>query len=112
MPLINLKTSLDVSYDHEELLIEFSKEISRLTNKPEHYVMTIIEKNIPMSFAGSTDPCAYVDMKSIGSLQPREMSQSICNIINKFTGISPSRIYINFVDISADKWGFNSSTFG
>tara|TARA_Y100001968_G_C19097220_1_gene590723 strand:+ start:129 stop:467 length:339 start_codon:yes stop_codon:yes gene_type:complete len=111
MPLIILRTSLSEIEGAEELLKELSKQLSILTSKPEKYVMTILEKNLQMTFSGNNDPCCYVEIKSIGSLKPKIMSEVISSIISKKTKIAIDRIYINFEDIEASKWGFNGATF-
>ena len=86
--------------------------IADLTGKPENYVMTMIQRDSQMTFAGSDEPCCFISIKSIGSLNPSSMSKSLCNLIASKTNIKENRIYIEFVDIKPSNWGFNSSTFG
>ena len=112
MPLINIKTSAIKSIDSDRFLKAVSEEISLLTGKAEKYVMTSFQPNLSMTFGGINDPCCYVEIKSIGSLNPREMSNSLGNLINLYTGIPTDRIYINFDDIEAKNWGYNNTTFG
>ncbi len=111
MPLITIRTSLAKLPESNEFLKTVSKEISSLTGKPESYVMTLLETGIPMTFAGKTEPSCYVEVKSIGSISPKEMSKSICNTIESWTEIPSSRIYINFEDVEGQMWGFNGTTF-
>ncbi|WP_256377330.1 phenylpyruvate tautomerase MIF-related protein [Synechococcus sp. UW86] len=68
MPLINVRTSLQALKDGSALLQELSSELANQTGKPEAYVMTLLETGVPMTFAGSHEPCAYVEVKSIGTL--------------------------------------------
>tara|TARA_Y100001968_G_C19136750_1_gene609468 strand:+ start:226 stop:561 length:336 start_codon:yes stop_codon:yes gene_type:complete len=111
MPAINLRTSVTFQ-KQDELLKTLSNELSSLTGKPETYVMTSLETGVAMSFGGTLDPCCYVEVKSIGSLQPAKMSESLCQIISSEMGIPLNRIYIEFADIEAKFWGWNGSTFG
>ena len=112
MPLINVRTSvLDID-EPEVLLKELSNELSSLTGKPESYVMTLLETNVPMTFAGTKDPCCYVEIKSIGSIDSSKMSSAFCKSIENATGISSKRIYIGFEDVPASLWGWNGRTFG
>tara|TARA_Y100001968_G_scaffold306146_1_gene322697 strand:- start:377 stop:715 length:339 start_codon:yes stop_codon:yes gene_type:complete len=111
MPLISLKTSLPEIEDLNGLIKELSKQLSVLTEKPEQYVMAMIETNIPMSFSGSNEPCCYAEVKSIGSLKPNEMSEVLSMIISEKTKIPINRIYISFENIEGSKWGFNGRTF-
>ena len=86
--------------------------IADLTGKPENYVMTMIQRDTRMTFAGSDEPCCFIKVKSIGSLSPSLMSQSLCELIATKTNINTNRIYIEFTDVKASNWGFNGSTFG
>ena len=112
MPLIQINTSSKSHLDIDLLQKETSKLVSALTGKPENYVMTIIKCNNQMTFAGSDEPCCFIKLKSIGSLNPSSMSKALCELISSRTNIASNRIYIEFVDIKATNWGFNGSTFG
>ena len=112
MPLIQIKTSVSNIKEEEKLLKEISQEISTLTRKPEKYVMASLETNIPMIFSGEMEDCCFVEVKSIGNLDPTKMTQSLCNLLEAKTGIRSNRIYINFEDIKGKNWGYNGSTFG
>ena len=112
MPLINVHTSLPDLKDAELLLQELSAELTKLTGKPEAYVMTMLQTGVPMTFAGSAEPCAYIEIKSIGALRPSEMSASFCELIQARTGIPAKRVYIGFEDVQASCWGWNGNTFG
>ena len=113
MPLIQINTSSKSVVKNDDLLQkDISKMIADLTKKPENYVMTIIQKDTMMTFGGSDEPCCFIKVKSIGSLSPSSMSKSICELIASNSNIKTGRIYIEFVDVKASNWGFNSSTFG
>ena len=111
MPLIEINTSSKSIFEIDLLQKEISKMVADLTGKPENYVMTIIQSDTLMTFAGSDEPCCFIKLKSIGSLNPSKMSKSLCDLIASKTNISTNRIYIEFVDVKAKNWGFNSSTF-
>ena len=93
---------------HEDM----SQIMADLTGKSEKYVMTIIQRDTNMTFAGSDEPCCFINVKSIGSLTPSSMSKSLCELIASKTNINKNRIYIEFIDVKPSNWGFNSSTFG
>jgi len=112
MPFIQINTSSKSEVDSDFLQKEISKKIADLTGKPENYVMTMIQSNTQMSFAGSDEPCCFIKVKSIGSLNPSLMSKSLCELIASKTNINTNRIYIEFIDVKASNWGYNSSTFG
>ena len=113
MPFIQINTSSKSVVGNDDLLQkDISKLIADLTGKPENYVMTMIQRDAKMTFAGSDEPCCFIKVKSIGSLSPSLMSKSLCELVASKTNIKTNRIYIEFIDVKASNWGFNSSTFG
>ena len=112
MPFIQINTSSKSVIENNLLQKEISKMVADLTGKPEEYVMTMIESDSQMTFAGSDQPCCFIKLKSIGSLKPSSMSKSLCQLISSKTNIKANRIYIEFIDVKASNWGFNNSTFG
>ena len=113
MPFIQVNISSKSDVGNADLLQkDISKMVADLTGKPENYVMTMIQRDNKMTFAGSDEPCCFINVKSIGSLNPSSMSKSLCELIASKTNINPNRIYIEFIDVKASHWGFNSSTFG
>ena len=112
VPLITVRTSLPSVENSEALLQALSAALAQQTGKPEAYVMTLLETAVPMTFAGSTEPCAYEEIKSIGALKPAAMTASFCALISSSTGLSSDRIYVAFEDVKASSWGWNGRTFG
>ena len=113
MPFIQINTSSKSVVENEDLLQRhISKLVSDLTGKPENYVMTMIQSDNSMTFAGSDEPCCFMKIKSIGSLNPSMMSRPLCELIASKTNININRVYIEFIDVKASNWGFNGSTFG
>ena len=112
MPLIQISTSTKSVIEDDSLQKEISKKVASITGKPESYVMTILQTNTEMTFAGSKEPCCFIKLKSIGSLQPSSMTNTLCNLIASKTNINSNRIYIEFIDVKATHWGYNNSTFG
>lgn len=117
MPLIKVQTSV-AAPDRptlEVLLKQLSTSLAKHTGKPESYVMTAFEPGIAMTFAGTTDPVCYIEIKSIGSLssaQTQAMSQDFCQQVNTALGVPLNRTYIEFADAKGYLWGWNGSTFG
>ena len=112
MPLINLRTSVTSVDRCEELLLEMSATLAEQTGKPEDYVMTLLETDVPMTFGGTSAPAALVEIKSIGALHPPAMTAVFCELITARTGIPADRIYITFDDVPASALGWNGRTFG
>ena len=110
MPYINVSTSAKVN-DKEKLLEEISILISSLTNKSKKFVMAKIEDNCLMHFDDVTPSC-FLEIKSIGSLNPSKMAKPISNFIHENMGIPIDGIYISFQDVPASLWAWNGRTFG
>lgn len=115
MPLIKVQTSV-ASIERsavEEMLKELSAKLAKHLGKPESYVMTAFESDVPMTFGGTSEPVCYVEIKSIGKMGDRTlaMSQDFCQQISDRLGVPKNRIYIEFSDAQGPMWGWNGSTF-
>ena len=110
MPFINVSTSAKIK-DKIKLLEEISILISSLTNKSKSFVMAKIEDNCQMYFDDETPSC-FLEIKSIGSLNPSEMAKPMSDFVSEKLGIPTDRIYISFEDVPASLWAWNGRTFG
>ena len=111
MPYINVSTSSKVN-DKCKLLEEISLLISSLTNKSIRFVMAKIDDNCQMYFDDDDTPSCFLEIKSIGSLNPSEMAKPISDFVYEKMGIPIDRIYISFEDVPASLWAWNGRTFG
>ena len=111
MPLIHVHTSAGNIQNQDSILKTLSLELSNLTKKPENYVMAILQTDLAMTFGGTNSPCCYIEVKSIGALNPSEMTKKLCTLIEDLLKIPQNRIYISFEDINGEDWGFNGNTF-
>ena len=110
MPYINVSTSVKIE-DKKKLLEEISILVSSLTNKSKRFVMAKLDDNSEMYFDDES-PCCFLEIKSIGSLNPSEMAKPISNLVNEKIGIPIDKIYISFEDVPASMWAWNGRTFG
>ena len=111
MPLLSVSTSIEIK--EKKLFLEnCSRLVSKLTKKPEQYVMVRLFDETPMLFNSNESPSCFIDFKSIGSLNPSEMSKEISSFISNHIGIPSNRVYINFEDVHASNWAWNGRTFG
>jgi len=115
MPLLTLQTSVRLSnQQRHDLLAPLSKRVSECIGKPERYVMVIVSEQV-MMMAGSDQPAAFADIRSIGGLNRevnRTLSEGVCRVLQDQLGISPDRVYLGFTSVSAENWGWDSGTFG
>ena len=110
MPYINISTSVKIE-DKKELLEEISILLSSLTNKSKRFVMAKLDDDSKMYFDDHS-PCCFLEIKSIGSLNPLEMAKQISNFVYEKMGIPIDKIYISFEDVPASMWAWNGRTFG
>ncbi len=114
MPLAKIVTNRTPGSDPAKLLGKVSSLLAARLGKPEAYVMTCLEPPAAMTFAGTNEPTAYVEIKNIGRFTPektRELSSELCALIGEALSVAPSRIYIEFSDAQGHLWGYDSETF-
>lgn len=114
MPYLKIQTNQKLSESAEkEFLEKASATVSRELGKPESYVMVAIDPPRPMMFAGSDEPTAYLELKSIGlpASSTKDLSGVLCQLISEELSIDQDRVYIEFTNAERNMWGWNSSTF-
>lgn len=116
MPLIKVQSSVATpdKAKVENLLGSLSAKLAKHLGKPESYVMTAFEADVPMTFGGTTDPTCFVEIKSIGTMKPEQtkaMSADFCQEIESELGVAKNRVYLEFVDAERHLWGWNGGTF-
>jgi phenylpyruvate tautomerase len=114
MPYLKIQTNQTVNPGEAEALIsKASKLVATELGKPEKYVMVALSNPVPMVFAGTDAPTAYLELKSIGlpSSRTGDLSQALCALIENELAISQKRVYIEFADAPRTMWGWNGSTF-
>jgi phenylpyruvate tautomerase PptA (4-oxalocrotonate tautomerase family) len=112
--IIYRHTGIQMTEKKRNLVTSLSNIVSQATGKPQQYVMATIT-DAQISMAGETGPAAFIDVRSIGSINKQVnqcISKEIKILLEKDFTISGDRIYINFTDVQAGNWGWNGSTFG
>lgn len=113
MPLLSIETNTALPANTGRLTAELSAAVAQWLGKPEGYVMVRLQHHPAMRFAGTTDPLAYCELKSIGLPEAKtgELSGALCARLEEMLGIPPERVYIEFNDAPRKFWGWNGSTF-
>jgi phenylpyruvate tautomerase len=114
MPYLLIQTNVTPdSATRAALSRHLSKRLADWLGKPEQYVMVALQPGTAMYFAGSDDPCAYLELKSIGLPESRlpELSALLSRTMADELGISTDRVYIEFSAAEPQWWGWNASTF-
>jgi phenylpyruvate tautomerase PptA (4-oxalocrotonate tautomerase family) len=114
MPFLKIQTNHPLAQaDARSLAAKSSRMVAELLGKPEAYVMVSVETVTAMQFAGTDEPLAYLELKSIGL--PKTItspaSRALCDLVAGETGIATNRIYIEFTNAPRHMWGWNGDTF-
>lgn len=114
MPYLKIQTNQPFENSKaDDLIKNASALVADKLGKPESYVMVAFEPPIAMTFAGSDEPCLFMELKSIGlsESQTPALSAALCELANSTLGIPKDRIYIEFADAPRKMWGWNGATF-
>ncbi len=114
MPLLKIATNRDLDEAAAaHLARDASRAVAEMLGKPERYVMVDVAGGRVMTFAGTDEPLAYLELKSIGLPAERtaEFSAALCEMICTRLRVPKDRIYIEFADAERHMWGWNGGTF-
>ena len=114
MPYLNIQTNITVTAERREIVLKRSSAlVSEVLGKPEKYVMVALKDEVPMLFGGSSDPVAFLELKSIGLSggSTREYAREFCKFITETLDIPGERVYVKFNDAQRSMWGWNGDTF-
>jgi phenylpyruvate tautomerase len=114
VPYLKIQTNQPLAPDSAKALArKASTLVAKQLGKPESYVMISVENNPAMTFAGSDEPLAFLELKSIGlpDAITADTSRVLCELVSAETAIDSARIYIEFSDAPRKMWGWNKGTF-
>ncbi len=114
MPYIKIETNLKPdSLKQQEFLKDCSEFVAALLEKSEEHVMVSVSHDTPIFFGKSSEPAAYVELKSMAITEEMcgILSEKICVFLKNRLDITPNRIYIEFSTINGKMFGCNSKTF-
>lgn len=114
MPLLNINTNVKVAQtDQPQLLKAASQATAEMLGKPESYVMVKLQQDLPMTFGGSDEALALLELKSLGLPEDKtaEYSDKLCRLISEQLSVNSNRIYIEFSSPPRHMWGWDHKTF-
>lgn len=112
MPYLRIETNLELTPEQRDALLSIaSTQLGETLGKPEAYVMVEVVCGVDLIFAGTREPSAYVELKSIGLKDTPGLSRFVCGLLRSELSIPPHRVYIEFIDIDPKRWGWNNGTF-
>ena len=115
MPLLKVFTSAEPPVERAAWLRELSALLARALDKPEEYVMVILNLPPAMTFGGSEEPACYAELKNVGRLSPtavEALSHELCAALASGLRVAKNRIYVEFTNVDGAMWGWDGTTFG
>ena len=115
MPYLKLTTNVNLTKQQStQLLSQLSQAMAQQTGKPERYVLVESGTNQDMLFAGTNEPLAYLECKSIGlnPNQAKAISAAVSKVLMEHLQVHGERVYIEFSNCPGEFWGWNGATFG
>ena len=113
MPYCTLTTTARLSVEaKKEVNEELLKIVETIPGKSRSWIMTRVEDEQFMSFAGSTEPCAMISLKCFGNVSDAkadDLTARFCSRVAPKIGVDPSRVYVTYEGIS--QWGWNGGNF-
>ena len=114
MPVLRIATNAQVPLsERTAMLAHASRQVAEMLGKPESYVMVLLEDGRDMVFAGTSEPTAYLELKSLGLPESKAAacSRLLCDLLGERLGIPAGRIYIEFSAPPRQMFGWNGGTF-
>lgn len=114
MPYLKIQTNLPLSKKAERAVLRNASQlVAELLEKPESFVMVALQPNTPMVFAGSDEPVAFLELKSIGlpGKRTKDLCEALCKLMEGHLGIPSDRVYVKFIDVKRGMWGWKGDTF-
>ncbi len=114
MPFLLVKTNVPLDHTMSSAIMhQATIVISQATGKPKNYIMVNVCGGENLMFGDKLDPCAYLEMKSVGMTaeQIPLLSAGLAKMMEEKLHIPPNHVYIEFASVPGKMWGYNGSTF-
>ncbi|MFP4474992.1 MAG: phenylpyruvate tautomerase MIF-related protein [Desulfatibacillaceae bacterium] len=115
MPFFRIQTNREMEdRAKEEFFTRATVFVASTLGKPEKVVMVELDTGRDMSFAGTTEPAAYVELKSIGlpAVSLNDYATRIFKFLQEELAVPPDRVFVDFADLPRERFAWNGKTFG
>lgn len=114
MPFIRITCNKAISLESKKNIEKQLGKAITTIGKSEHWLMVKIDDSFSesMSFQGTNDPCAIVEISSYGRINQSyfdPMTSKVTQIIEAETNIPADRVYVNYREV--DHWGLGGDNF-
>lgn len=114
MAYLKIQTNLPMTKKAKQTILRAASTlVAEELGTSEEFVMIALQPDTDMIFAGSDEPVAFLELKSMGlpGRQTRRLSRELCSLIHQHLGIAPERTYVKFIDVGRGMWGWKGDTF-
>jgi phenylpyruvate tautomerase PptA (4-oxalocrotonate tautomerase family) len=114
MPTLKIQTNVaTLPTERSAILQDASARVAEVLGKPERYVMVLLETNPDMLFAGTDEPLAYLELKSLGLPEDKTpvLSSALCEFMEAHFKVPAERTYIEFTSPPRHMFGWSGRTF-
>ncbi|KAK0418954.1 hypothetical protein QR680_013870 [Steinernema hermaphroditum] len=111
MPVVTVDTN--VKEVDPSVAKTISENVAKCLKKPETYVMVQLNPGKNMCFSGTSDPCALMQIRSIGAISKESNNAGaavLTKVLSEQLGVDSSRIFIEFFDVNGQNLALNGST--
>ncbi|RDD45339.1 Macrophage migration inhibitory factor [Trichoplax sp. H2] len=113
MPTVIIKTNVDRTVCNQGFQKKISRLISEIYENPIMYITVTIHHNPKLIFAGTQDPAAFMEIKTVngtGKKENKAASKAISELLKTELGVLPERFYIYFNTIQLKDVGVLGGT--
>ncbi len=114
MPYLKIQTNLPLTKKAELTVLKTASSlVAQELEKPEESVMIAVQPDTPMLFAGSDEPVAFLELKSVSlpAKKTKPLCKALCALIEEHLGIAKDRVYVKFISVKKGMWGWKGDTF-
>jgi phenylpyruvate tautomerase len=112
MPFLKIVTNVPESKIPPNYHVNLTNLLQELLQKPIEYCSVQLQPGQIIAFGGSHEPCAFIQLGSIGRLGPKGNlvhSEKIMTELENTLGIYPHLTYIHFIDLKPTDLNLNIS---
>jgi len=114
MAYLKIQTNLPMTKKAKQTILRAASTlVAEELGKPEEFVMIALQPDTDMIFAGSDEPVAFLELKSVGlpGRQTRRLSSELCSLVHQHLGIPSQRTYVKIIDVGRGMWGWTGDAF-
>ena len=115
MPFVSLQSNATLADSaRSDLALALAQLVSQELGKPLDYIQVHLQLGAFLTFAGTEEKTAFIDLRSLGLPpdKPAVLSASLCRLLQEHLDIAPQRVFLNFQDMPRTHWGWDGRTFG